>query len=362
MRSLTYTCGKTLPVPPCFRKTQTMPSRAVVSAHPGSSEQEKEEEPDWGSGHAHRIGFINQQDRVPGVTHAGEDWEGRDDELDKQGQIEEYTEKLAKARSRIEHGELLNFRDIMQAKTDFHLNRKEDHPPGWRFMIDVTEGWVKTEQAWPANQKAKAQKEEQEKEKDRKGGKTDDDKDQRDSADDGSEANKAEAHGTNDSQKQDASSDEGATHDQGGNPQKGTDHHWSEGGKQDDEENRWRKKQGGRSKTHGAYGGSASDEGYHSGEKSDGDESSEDEELRKRYSPEEISLLRLLRHEQSYIAHLGQNDGKGVSPLAKQADLVDIDVADQFSPDNWIPRSGNLIRQTGMVIFCSHLVPHEESG
>ena len=42
-----------------------------------------------------------------------------------------------------------------------------------------------------------------------------------------------------------------------------------------------------------------------------------------------------------------ENDGRGKSPVASDKQLISIDEADQFSPDNWIPRSVNLIRLTG---------------
>ena len=69
--------------------------------------------------------------------------------------------------------------------------------------------------------------------------------------------------------------------------------------------------------------------------------------LLKKYSPQEIALLRSLQHEKDYIKNLKQNDGKKPSPVGKYKHLLSIDEADQFSPDNWIPRSSNLIRLTG---------------
>ncbi len=73
------------------------------------------------------------------------------------------------------------------------------------------------------------------------------------------------------------------------------------------------------------------------------------QELREKYSPEEITLLSHLEHESKYMHALGQNNGKRQSPIAdemRQA-LMKIDTADQFATDNWVPRSGTLIRQTG---------------
>lgn len=36
--------------------------------HPGSSHQEIDNEPNWGSGHNHRVGFKNKDNRVPGYV------------------------------------------------------------------------------------------------------------------------------------------------------------------------------------------------------------------------------------------------------------------------------------------------------
>ena len=69
--------------------------------------------------------------------------------------------------------------------------------------------------------------------------------------------------------------------------------------------------------------------------------------LLKKYSPQEIALLCSLQHEKDYIKNLKQNDEKTVSPVGKYKHLLSIDEMDQFSPDNWIPRSSNLIRLTG---------------
>ena len=73
----------------------------------------------------------------------------------------------------------------------------------------------------------------------------------------------------------------------------------------------------------------------------------EHQRLLKKYSPQEIALLRSLQHEKDYIKNLKQNDGKTVLPVGKYKHLLSVDEADQFSPDNWIPRSSNLIRLTG---------------
>lgn len=68
----------------------------------------------------------------------------------------------------------------------------------------------------------------------------------------------------------------------------------------------------------------------------------------KEYSPQELSLLRMLQSEKEYIQSLEVNDGNVRSPAvpAPKQDMS-IDEADQFTPDNWIPRSARLVRLTG---------------
>ena len=74
---------------------------------------------------------------------------------------------------------------------------------------------------------------------------------------------------------------------------------------------------------------------------------SEYQKLREKYSPQEIALLKCLQYEKDYMYNLEQNDGKRKSPAADNEQLISIDEADQFTPDNWIPRSSNLIRLSG---------------
>lgn len=76
------------------------------------------------------------------------------------------------------------------------------------------------------------------------------------------------------------------------------------------------------------------------------DEQSEDDKLRQRYSAREIALLRAVQHEQEYMRDLKVNDGKDRSNVRNRT-TISIDEADQFTPDNWIPRSPDLIRLTG---------------
>lgn len=83
------------------------PHRIRVQQHPGSSQRDIENEPDWGAGHQHRIGYRNRQDRIPGLTHQG-------DEKEEDGDFErEALKELDQLHDRIKKGNLINFRDAI---------------------------------------------------------------------------------------------------------------------------------------------------------------------------------------------------------------------------------------------------------
>ncbi|QLI74239.1 Nitrate reductase [Metarhizium brunneum] len=75
--------------------------------------------------------------------------------------------------------------------------------------------------------------------------------------------------------------------------------------------------------------------------------SDKEKRLEDMYSMHEIALLRGLEHENDYVSHLKENDGKGNAPKVPNQTQISIDEQDQFSPDNWLPRSSHLIRNTG---------------
>ena len=58
-------------------------------------------------------------------------------------------------------------------------------------------------------------------------------------------------------------------------------------------------------------------------------------------------MAQLLRDEKDYIKSLENNDGKDVSPQVNEVIDITIDEQDQFTPDNWFPRSRDLVRTTG---------------
>lgn len=76
------------------------------------------------------------------------------------------------------------------------------------------------------------------------------------------------------------------------------------------------------------------------------DDRSEYEKLRDKYTAQEIALLRAVEHEKVYMSSRKTNDGIGHANVNNRVDVA-IDEADQYTPDNWVPRSADLIRLTG---------------
>ncbi|KAL3292791.1 nitrate reductase [Colletotrichum asianum] len=217
--------------------------------HPGSSHQEINDEPNWGSGHNHRVGFKNKDNRVPGY-------------------VEESKGKLGAYHTRVSNGELVNFEDIIRAQENLSLRHPENRSVGWRYVLNVTEEWVKYGQKWPANLEAEKKAKEK-----------------------GAKEGNGEA--TN-----------GSSQDQNGHDEAPS----GQNGHQDEESQ---------------------------------------EKPENKYSHHELALLRGLEHESDYIKKLETNDGKRESPQKSHREHIAIDEADQFTPDNWLPRSPELIRLTG---------------
>ncbi|RLL92937.1 hypothetical protein CFD26_100245 [Aspergillus turcosus] len=72
-----------------------------------------------------------------------------------------------------------------------------------------------------------------------------------------------------------------------------------------------------------------------------------EEDSQPKYTPEQQALLECLKQEAEYMRSLKSNDGKGRSPAESSFLPGEIDEADQFTPDNWVPRTDHLIRLTG---------------
>lgn len=82
-------------------------NKVSVRQHPGSSQHDIDNEPEWGAGHQHRVGYRNRQDRRPGITHAGDERE--DDAAFRKRALQE----LQQLHDEIDHGKLINFRDAV---------------------------------------------------------------------------------------------------------------------------------------------------------------------------------------------------------------------------------------------------------
>lgn len=241
--------------------------------HPGSSETDILEEPDWVQALSHHVGVLDKSDRLPGLTTGGDETPYVDEEhrkfLEQAGIEAEELEKALKAR------DLVSVRDFMTKQEDYYLRFPENHPVGWHYVLHTTENFIKYEQDWPVNARKRQEQEEKK---------------------------------------------------------------WQEQGDQEEpqKEHEWRRARGETETHHDAH----AINGVGQTEK--------ERELQKKYSPQEIALLRMLEHERDYIQSLQENDGTIVSPVVT-GPLTDTSIADvdQFTPDNWIPRSPHLIRETG---------------
>jgi nitrate reductase (NAD(P)H) len=65
-----------------------VPWRVQITDHPGSTREEIEQEPDWNLGHEHRVGYLNRDNRRPGLTHTVDE-RNEEDEFDQEAK-EEY--------------------------------------------------------------------------------------------------------------------------------------------------------------------------------------------------------------------------------------------------------------------------------
>jgi nitrate reductase (NAD(P)H) len=140
---------------------QPTPWQVNVRHHPGSSQQEIRDEPNWIKLQTHSIGFKNRQGRRPGLV------------VDREEEIEAARRQREELDQKVSTGDLVNFRDLIQHQPDFHLRHPENRSLGWRYVLETTEDWVKNQQKWPINlQKWEKEKEEEEKKKEEQGKET----------------------------------------------------------------------------------------------------------------------------------------------------------------------------------------------
>lgn len=83
----------------------TRPDRS----HGGSSKDDIQNEPEWVKTHNHRIGFRDRNDRHPGHTHIGDEW-NTEQEREFLVQAKKETDKL---NTELEERDLINIRDFM---------------------------------------------------------------------------------------------------------------------------------------------------------------------------------------------------------------------------------------------------------
>ncbi|KLJ13553.1 nitrate reductase (NADH) [Blastomyces silverae] len=259
--------------------------------HPGSTKKEIEEEPDWRTAGLHRIGLRNGENNFPGLTHRGDEW------LKEELEHEEHAIKIeAELKKRLERGDLVTVRDVMTKQEDFHLSRPEVFSRGWRYVLHTTEDFIKNQQDWPANIQKRRKEEED--------------------------------------RKREEGEDE-----------------------QLKKEHEWRRERGQNTTRRNAYASREPEDEQNENEPAVEKESAagKGDDLKQKYSAQEIALLRALQHENKYMHSLKRNDGKGQSPMVHCEDQRQfcIDEADQFTPDNWVPRSDALIRLTGKHPFNS---------
>ncbi|KAM0811418.1 hypothetical protein AB5N19_11774 [Seiridium cardinale] len=299
------------------------PRETKKGAFPGSSVKEIENEPNWGVGHNHRIGYKNDQSRFAGLTHDGDEHWGSDEE---KRFAEDAMERYRKLRQRYNRSELLNFQDIMEAQTaspyttGCYCSPMADFAPristkGIRTIIQRYGTGSSIQQRTLSNisrtgqARQKEEEEEEKKKEKKKEGETKENGD------------KPKGTNHNDSHNDEPSSNESDENSQG--------EHSPEC--DNEAEDNWRQNRGGEhsDKHNGAYGSG-------DGIKNGGD--TEYKKLREKYTPQEISLLQALRHEKKHMHDLEQNDGSIVSPVQvkdPKHQQIGIDTQDTMTPDNW---------------------------
>ncbi|KAF7185392.1 Nitrate reductase [NAD(P)H] [Pseudocercospora fuligena] len=188
-----------------------------------------------------------------------------------------------------QQGKSVNFQDAIQSDKDFGLQEgpnSANRPYGHRFVLDFTEKGIKKDQEWPANvQQRLSERKQQEEEAEQQRKQKQKEKQRR--REDGEEVSSESE--TDDDRDQSSEQDQGSD---------------------------------------------------------DSRTSDEDEDESKQLSPQEKAFLRAIRHEKDYMSNLELNDGRGRSNVVNNTTFA-IDEADQFTPDNWIVRSPELIRLVG---------------
>ena len=248
--------------------------------HPGSTEEELKQESAALS--RHRVGYR----RIDGARAAGTlgDWH-QDDGLT-------YEENLHEKQVTNLGNHLVTIRDVLEREMDYPFYNSEHHIAA-RYVLDVTENWLKEEQDWPINEKKRQKKEEEEHAKESK----------------------------------DKGSDKVVEKERNKKADEGENKYTQERDSTEDDEYKRKKHTKG-----------------HTSRSTEDVKEDQDDKL----SSQDRALLTALQDESEHLASLENNDGKGESPLANyQQRQISVDERDTMGPDNWIPRSRTLIRLTG---------------
>ena len=116
-----------------------------VKPYRGSSADDIQDEPDWTRSHEHRVGVRNRQDRFLGFTHEEDEDEVHElttstsasaTEKEFEKEAKEVFDSLCDGAKK---GDLVNFRDIIQAEKDLHLRHPANRSIGWRYVLEATE-------------------------------------------------------------------------------------------------------------------------------------------------------------------------------------------------------------------------------
>lgn len=272
-----------------------------ATEYPGASNLEILEEPDWTKTHGHRVGIRGRDARFIGLTHGGDE---------KAQELEEVAEaKLNELREKAKQGNLLNVRDIMEKqivnlilvhharyckeKAWLTLPRQDFHLEEPRVHPKYWRYVLHTTESFIKQEQLwpinNHKKEEAE----------------RNTREKAQEEREPKSKGHKNTQREDQSN-------------------------QEEENDKSRQDE----KT--------------SQEERQGDGGNKD--TKPKLSLEEKSLLQSLQYEQEYRSLMKDNDGKSRCPLE---DILpeQIDEADQFSPDNWIPPQRQIDPSYGEASF-----------
>lgn len=88
-----------------------IPYRTYVRGHPGSTQEEIDNEPDWSLSKNH-IGFRDRYDRVPGLVHSGDDSDSEDSNESFEKEAAEESDELHQDFKN--HQKLVNFREAKE--------------------------------------------------------------------------------------------------------------------------------------------------------------------------------------------------------------------------------------------------------